>query len=379
MRTWQHWLPAALVPLGLAAATLAASLQAGAAVTLPEKSTAEILAMIGTSDVRALSGTLEQNSELGLPELPRTGPTAVPGAASVLELLSGSHTARVYLDSPDKARLQILDQLAERDVVLNGSELWLYNSADNSAAHAQLPAAKLPAAGLPESRIPRPAGPLPSRPAMPIPEQLAQHFLAAVEPSTEVTVGQPSRVAGRSAYHLVLNPRSTETLVESVAIDVDSETGLPLGVELRARGQAEPAFSLAFTELSLAVPDAGLFSFVPPPGATVEELAAPAKPAVPPTPGTKPADPAVPPLPETPGGPAAGGVTVSGSGWDTVIGLPPGTVAFGADPLLAQATQAVPGGRAVSTALATALLLDDGRVYAGMVPLERLQSAAMTR
>ncbi|WP_242702089.1 LolA family protein [Arthrobacter cavernae] len=369
MRVWQRWLPAAVVPLALAAATLTASLQAGAAVTLPEKSAAEVLAMIGTSDVRALSGTLEQHSELGLPELPRTGPTAVPGAASVLELLTGSRTARVYLDGPDKARLQLMDQLAERDVVLNGRELWLYNSADNSAAHAKLPVTKLP--GAPGSK--------PARPAMPTPEELAQHLLAAIDPGTEVTVGQPSRVAGRSAYHLVLDPRSSETLVDSVAIDVDSETGLPLGVELRARGQAEPAFKLAFTELSLAVSDAGLFSFVPPPGATVKELASPAKPAAPPMPGTKRADPAMPPLPELPGGPAAGGITVSGSGWDTVIGLPPGTAAPGTDPLLAQATQAVPGGRAVSTALATVLLLDDGRVYAGLVPLERLQSAAMTR
>lgn len=371
MRVWQRWLPAAAVPLVLAAATLSASLQAGAAVTLPEKSAAEILAMIGTSNVRALSGTLEQSSELGLPELPRTGPTVVPGAASVLELLTGSHTARVYLDGPGKARLQLMDQLAERDVVLNGSELWLYNSADNSAAHAQLPVAQLP--------LPKPPGalgPKPARPAVPTPEELAQHFLAAVDPSTEVKVGQPSRVAGRSAYHLVLNPRSTETLVNSVAIDVDSETGLPLGVELRARGQAEPAFSLAFTELSLGVPDAGLFNFAPPPGATVEELAVPSKPAVPPLPG---AEPALPSMPGMSDGPAAGGVTVSGSGWDTVIGLPPGTATPGADPLLAQATQAVPGGRAVTTALATVLLLDDGRMYAGLVPLERLQSAAMTR
>jgi len=48
-------------------------------------------------------------------------------------------------------------------------------------------------------------------------------------------------------------------------------------------------------------------------------------------------------------------------------------------PMLAQLTQPVAGGRALTTSLVTVLVLDDGRVFAGMVPLERLQAAAATK
>jgi hypothetical protein len=49
------------------------------------------------------------------------------------------------------------------------------------------------------------------------------------------------------------------------------------------------------------------------------------------------------------------------------------------DPLLRQATVAVPGGRAISTSLLNVLLTDDGRMFVGSVPLERLQAAAAAR
>lgn len=356
-RPWLRWLPAAVVPAALAAAALAGSYQAGAATSLPHKTAAEVIAMIGHSEVRALSGTLQQNSELGLPQLPTTGPAATQGPASVIELLSGSHTARVFMDGPSKARFQVMDMLAERDLVRNGNDLWLYNSADNSAAHMTLPAP-------PKTGSPAPhATPTPG---MATPDVIAQHFLAAVEPSTELTVGDGTTVAGRTAYQLVVKPRSTGTLVDSVTIAVDSATGLPLGVVVRARGQAAAAFSLAFTDVKLSAPDAGLFSFTPPQGAAVEQKAVPQPRTVPGKTG---------PAPEKA---AAGRPTMTGSGWDAVIALPAGAVPADVRtaPMSAQLTQAVPGGRALTTSLVSVLMLDDGRVFAGMVPLERLRAAA---
>jgi outer membrane lipoprotein-sorting protein len=359
-RPWLRWLPAALVPVALAAAALAGSYQAGAATSLPPKTAEEVIAMIGRADVHALSGTLQQSSDLGLPQLPSVGPTATQGPASVMELLSGSHTVRVYLDGPAKARFQVMDMLAERDLVRNGNDLWLYNSADNSAAHMTMPAETARAAA------PR-ATPTPGAIT---PDVVAQHFLAAVGPTTDVTVGDGTTVAGRTAYQLVIKPRSTGTLVDSVTIAVDSASGLPLGVEVRARGQAAAAFSLAFTDVSLSAPDAALFSFTPPRGAAVEEKATP-------QPRTLPAKTGQAPQVKATGGRP----TVTGTGWDAVIAMPSGTVPADvrSAPMVAQLTQPVAGGRAVTTSLVTVLMLDDGRVFAGMVPLERLQAAAATK
>jgi outer membrane lipoprotein-sorting protein len=261
------------------------------------------------------------------------------------------------VDGPTKARFQVMDVLAERDLVRNGNDLWLYNSADNSAAHVTLPAAPTPG----------PTTHAPATPGISTPDVVAQHFLATVGPSTEVTVGDGTTVAGREAYQLVIKPRSTGTLVDSVTIAVDSTSGLPLGVDVRARGQAAAAFSLAFTDVSLSTPDAGLFSFTPPRGAAVEQKATPQLRALPGKTG-----------PTTPAKMAADRPTITGSGWDAVIGFPAGTVPTDVRtaPLLAQLTQSVPGGRALTTSLVTVLMLDDGRVFAGLVPLERLQAAA---
>jgi hypothetical protein len=74
---------------------------------------------------------------------------------------------------------------------------------------------------------------------------------------------------------------------------------------------------------------------------------------------------------------------VTGSGWETVIGFPAPSAGQGSlsesllkDPFLAQAAVVVPGGRLLSTTLMNVLITDDGRIFVGMVPPERLQAAA---
>ncbi|MBE4717778.1 hypothetical protein [Pseudarthrobacter sp. AB1] len=421
IRAWLRWVPAVAVPAVIAAGVLVGSIPARAGDPLPQKSPAEVLALLGQHNTGSFSGTVEQSAELGLPELPAAGPTSGPvsagGAASILAFLTGEHTARIFMDGPTKMRVQVMDRLAERDVIRRDGEVWFYNSKDNSAAHLALPAfgsdlplpvperpalpgPPAPPGDLPGRDLPLPVLPMPILPGPPVPptpEDLARKFLAVVDSSTEVTVGPDVDVAGRSAYSLALAPRTQGTLLEKVVIAVDGETGMPLRVTVMARGQAEPAFEAGFTSLSLAAPDDSVFTFVAPPGATVKEL------QVPPL----PLQPGMPDLPPSPGGITPGVVpdsgpekvpgsdaglrhrdaprpTVTGKGWETVIGFPAAPDGQGAalpesllkDPLLSQAAVVVPGGRLLSTALVNVLLTDDGRIFVGMVPAERLQAAA---
>ena len=44
------------------------------------------------------------------------------------------------MDGPAKMRVQVMDRLAERDVIRRDHDVWFYNSKDNSAAHLTLPA-----------------------------------------------------------------------------------------------------------------------------------------------------------------------------------------------------------------------------------------------
>jgi len=383
-RPWLRWLPAAVVPAVIAAGALVTAFQAGAAVELPAKTPEQVLAMVAAHQVHDLSGTLEQTSDLGLPQLPSSGPSsdsssansssANSSTANILDLLTSPHTARIYLDGPANVRVQVMDTLAERDFVRHGKDLWLYSSKDNSATHVALPdraatdGTKAPGTRKPETRKPETRTPG----MMQTPEELAQHLLAKVGPSTDITVGRDTMVAGRSAYELVLTPRASDTLIGSVSLAVDSATGLPLSVEVLARGQDQPAFRLAFTDLNLDTPQASLFSFTPPPGATVKEQTLPAK--VPAAGAQQQAKPG------TSGSDThkAGHPQVNGSGWDAVAELPSSALppSLLSSPLLAQATRSVDGGRLLSTELVNVLITNDGRIFAGSVPLERLQSAA---
>ncbi len=370
-RKWLRWIPAVAVPAVIAGGVLAGSLPASAGDPLPARTPEQVLLMIAQHQEKSLSGTLEQSSELGLPQLPQSGPGAGSPDMAWMELLTGPHTARVYLDKPENARVQILDRMAERNAIKHGNELWFYNSKDNTAAHAQLPAAAEQHRSMPGT--------------LRTPEELAGTLLAKLDQTTAVTVGPDVQVAGRAAYNLVLTPKSTVTLLGSIAISVDGASGLPLGVELKARGQSEPAFRVAFTNLSLDAPDPSVFEFAPPPGATVKEM---------PVRERKDAG-SVPKSDKAPASKGATRPTVTGTGWESVFQLPAGapaapepgtspesdrglsgTAPSGAAALLEQAATPVPGGRLISTALVNILILDDGRVFAGSVPLERLQSAA---
>ncbi|GAB3578674.1 outer membrane lipoprotein carrier protein LolA [Leifsonia lichenia] len=360
-RRWVRWLPAAVVPVAIAAGAIVAPLAAGAA-DLPSKTPDEVLSLVAASDVKAFSGTVEQSSELGLPSIPSTGPGSSAGsgsgtgdAASIIELLTGDHTAKVYVDGPAKQRVQVLDQLAERDVIRNGSDVWLYTSTGKKVTHVTLPDRS--AVKSPDNRQPDPDA---TTGAATTPSQLAQRFLTAVDPSTSVTLGDPVKVAGRDAYDLVLTPKTDATLVGSVSIAVDGTTGIPLRVQVDARGQSTPAFEVGFSDFSTATPSASVFAFTPPAGATVTEQSTSGV-------GEKKAQAGTRQKP-----------TVTGSGWDAIVSVPAGSVPadLTSSPLFAQLTTAVDGGRAFSTTLVSVLVTDDGRVFAGAVPVSALQAAA---
>jgi outer membrane lipoprotein-sorting protein len=348
-RAWKRWVPAGVVTVVIASVAISLPFAANAAVHLPTKTPEQVLALVAQSSVTTLSGTVQQTSDLGLPQLPTTGTGAESSASSILGLLSSSYTARIYLDGPTRMRAQVMDKLAERDVIRNGTDVWLYSSRDNTAIHSTIPS------NTDTGHVATPG-------TVHTPGQLASRLLAAVDATTTVSVGQDTRVAGRTAYDLVLSPRATDTLIGSVSIAVDSESGLPLSVELAARGQKSPAFSVAFSSLTLAAPSADLFTFTPPAGSTVKQQALSnastthAKPKA----GTAPTH------------------SVVGSGWDAVLSMPAGTetAKLTSSPLFGKLTTAVGGGHLFHTALVNVLVTNDGRVFAGSVPVARLQAVA---
>ncbi len=398
MKVSARWLPAIIVPAVVVTGVVAAPLVAGADPGLPERSATEVLASIADSRDTAFSGTIEQSSDLGLPDLPQQNSpmngSATDPSGLVAELLTGSHTARVFVDGTERSRVQVLDRLAERDVIRNGTDVWAYSSRDNAAVHATLPSEDELKAAADDAKAANPdtmpdAAEVPSTPA-----EFAQQLLAAVEPSTNVTVSGTATVAGRSAYELTLTPKTDATLVGAATLAVDSETGLPLAVSVTPRGAMSAGFQVAFTKIDFSTPNESMFEFTPPADADVTEQDVPAPDATAKAPDAADPDAAAKP-------------TVTGEGWTTVVELPAAATAGALQPgagvddlplpegievpenaavseeelaqaseLLDQLTVPVEGGRAIETTLLSIVLLDDGRVLVGAVPVEQLLAAA---
>jgi outer membrane lipoprotein-sorting protein len=365
----------ALVGGGSALGAIHAIADAG----LPSRTAAQLLVDVQQARLDGLSGTVVQQADLGLPDLPIAGTSGGTGSSNLTSLVSGTHTMRVWFAGPDKTRMALLGTLGESDVIRNGKDVWVWASQDKSAKHYVLPTSSPEAAGksLTTPGVPGPTD-LPTSP-----QAAADQALAAITPSTAVTTSGTATVAGRSAYELVLTPRDTTSLVAQVRIAIDGTEHVPLRVQVFAKKVTDPVFEVAFSWVDFARPYAAQFTFTPPPGTTVTEATMGSKPGTDTTKTGAP-KPSSADMPK-----------VVGKGWDSVlvVKLPVPTASAGtsgstgatADTSLAQLMkfvgmlQKVKGswgtGHLMTGTVFSALLTDDGRLVVGAVMPEGLYAA----
>jgi outer membrane lipoprotein-sorting protein len=243
-------------------AVVVAALQipaAQASPSLPSKTPAQLLASLGNdAKVPPMTGTVVESTSLGLPRLPQVG-----NPTSLTSLLTGSHTVRVYYQDSSHFRLALPQTGSETDLIADGSKLWLWSSASDSVTEYIPPADA--------GKHAKPA--LPATPLTP--QQAANAVLKAVGKTTLVSVQSNVMVAGEAAYQLVLAPKDHRSLVGSVVIAVDATHGVPLRVQVFAKGAKSPAFQVGYTALQFVTPAAANFTFTPPPGARVTKVRLP--------------------------------------------------------------------------------------------------------
>ena len=235
---------------------------------LPARSAAQLLVDVQQARLDGLSGTVVQQADLGLPDLPIAGALGGAGSSNLTSLVSGTHTMRVWFAGPDKIRMALLGTLGESDVIGNGQDVWVWSSQDKTATHYVRPTSSKAAGGTSRT-TPGMPGPtdLPTSP-----QAAAEQALAAITPSTRVTTSGTATVAGRSAYELVLTPKEATSLVAQVRVAIDGTEHVPLRVQVFAKSVADPVFEVAFsTGVDFARPDAAQFTFKAPPGTAVTE------------------------------------------------------------------------------------------------------------
>lgn len=282
---------------------------AQAAPALPPRTPAELLADVAgtTTPPPPMTGTVVETASLGIPQLPGSG-----NPASITSLLSGSHTIKVWYAGPKKFRLAVPVTMGETDMIRNGRTAWLWQSGANSVTTFDLPA---------HSHTPKTA---PGAGASPLtPQQAAKQALAAVGPTTKVSVESNVVVAGQSAYQLVLAPKQAGSLIGQVTIALDGRhPQVPLRVQVFAPGASTPAYQVGYTSISFVTPSAANFTFTPPRTAHVHTVTPSARPGS--SSGTKAPGGWTGYAPSKAGTAALGpgGTAVIGKGWRSVAVLP---------------------------------------------------------
>lgn len=339
---------------------------------LPQRSPQQLLMDVAQAKVDTLSGTIVQKSALGLPALPNVG----EGSANLSSLVSGNHTLRVWYDTPNQVRVSLLGTNGESDVIRNGQDLWVWDSQQKTATHTKLTADQARAQAGRDGRMPSgllPSG-VPSGAPSSVPTDLnglTSQLLSTLGTSTDISTNGTAKVAGRSAYELVLTPKDSASRIRDIRIAVDGQRHIPTRIQIYARGAQAPAFEAAFTSLNFGKPSSAEFSFKPPAGTKVTE--GDKKGAE--HPGAKKPDTGSEPHTQ-----------VVGTGWTSVFVAKDVKTTSGDtkdDQQFTTFVNSLPkvsgawgSGHLLQSKLFSVLLTDDGRVFAGAVDPSALYAAA---
>ena len=245
MRGWR-W-----AVLGGAVAALAALPAVVAALPATDRqvAAADLLGRVRASGAVPYQGYAESRAGLGLPDVPRAG--------RVVALLGETTRMRAWVAAPDRWRVDELTPIGERDLYREPLGTWLWDSGERRAEQTGGEAAV---------RFARPADLLPP--------ELGRRLAAAAEPD-EVARLPARRVAGVAAAGLRIVPGDPDITVGRVDLWADPASGLPVRVELTARGARQPIVTSSFLDLRLRAPDPGVVRFRVPADAEVVASGAP--------------------------------------------------------------------------------------------------------
>jgi len=412
----KKWIPAFVAPATVVALSIAVPMQANAEIDLPDKTASEILQMMNNDPDMSFSGRVTKVSNLGLPpignmpdvsesmveEMEENTPEGMEEfiprvtesnmVTDLVEIISGTHEARIYVDGPDKLKIQILDPMSERSITVNGDTVWFYDDDKLAAQYMTIDSAELEAKASEyeaenAAEIEQYIAELPFD--INNPAEVADYVLAEASEYSTITVGADQNVAGRAAYELIATPLAAESTVQYVSVAIDAETGMALNVKVVAKGQVEPAMEIGFTSIDYSTPDASIFEFAPSSDVTVTEMEMPEEFTIDGETYTKEelqaeleaSKPTEAEYEELKAQYEAmdNKPVVYENGWATVVEMTLSDempVEMFQSELFSEMTRQVDGGQVISTSLVNVLITDDGRVLAGAVNTDYLLEIA---
>ncbi|HEY2241186.1 MAG TPA: hypothetical protein VGI21_20455 [Streptosporangiaceae bacterium] len=220
----------AVVAGGLAVLCVLPALAQALPVHAPAVTAAQLRSRILNSGRIPYSGYAESNATFGLPSL--------PGLSDVTSLLDGVTRMQVWQASPSRWRLDVLSDTSERDTYQLARSSYVWDSGNELLTRI---------VGRSTVRLPQAADFLPP--------SLASRLVREAGSRARLSVLAPRRVAGQATSGLRVVPADPASTVGQIDIWVAAGTGLPLDVQVYAKGARQPALETHFFQVGRWRPD----------------------------------------------------------------------------------------------------------------------------
>ncbi|MCW2541861.1 MAG: hypothetical protein JWN95_3586 [Frankiales bacterium] len=201
---------------------------------------ADLLARIQRSASVPYSGYAESSGTLDLPSVSQFG--------SVSDLLSSRTQLRVFVRGSDDWRVDTVTPVGETDLHATAAGVWSWDYESSTSTFTvggdTEPARLLRADDL-------------------LPANLARRLLSQALP-TEVSRIGAERIAGHDAVGLRLRPAEPQSTIDRVDVWALAASGLPVRVDVYAKGASIAVLTTSMLDLSTSRPSASDTAFSPP-------------------------------------------------------------------------------------------------------------------
>jgi len=179
--------------------------------------------------------------------------SAVVGSTPLVSGASG----RLWASSDGRLRIELQSTGGDAQVVSDGKSFLVYDGPSNTAYRGEIPQ------GHAGSTKPKDSGPPSVAEIQKSVDKARQH--------ASVSGAIPTSVAGRPAYEVKVSPQNGGE-VSGAALAWDATRGIPLKVQIYARGNGSPVLALAVQRISFGKVPASTFDISAPKGAHVVDL-----------------------------------------------------------------------------------------------------------
>ena len=260
-------IPAVLGAGAIGTAFVYPGVASGSTPTLASSTPSAVLAMALAPTQKVYSASVNETGNLGLPTtfLNSLGTSGSGGLSGLLtQALGGTVTANFWTNHAGSARVQFPSSTGEIDLYASPGSLWEWDYSTNTATSITLPSSTTSSSTTSSTTA-----------SSLTPAQLADAIISKLPQGSTLSLGTAQYVAGEPAYTLVVNANDPNSLIASVSIAVDANSGNVLGVWVNAVGSTSAAFSSVDTTVSFVAPSSSVLSFTVPSGATVNTMTLP--------------------------------------------------------------------------------------------------------